>query len=197
MKRPLLLALALGLAGLHWLPAVAGDKPRLIDPLPFDHGEHAAAFSRAGVGCVDCHLVGLREAKPAEGAPEVQVPDPPLSSCHGCHQAELPKAPRAAPDNCTLCHADVRELMPADHDLDWIAIHGDLARSATASCSSCHEPATCFDCHDRRGAGSENPHEVGFRSTHGVEARMDPRQCSSCHTEASCTTCHTGGALPW
>lgn len=182
---------------LLWLSAAAGDPPSLKDPLPFQHAEHAKVFGKAGLTCVDCHPVGLSRPDASQDIPQATLPPPPLSSCHGCHQAQASRAPRSAPDQCGLCHADLNELKPADHGLDWVSNHGDAARAAGASCDTCHEASTCFDCHDNRGAGSANPHGPGFRETHGVVARADPRQCSTCHTEASCTACHSTGALPW
>ena len=186
--------LGLGLA-LLGAPVRAGDPVHLRDPLPFDHGDHAQTFGRVGVACLDCHPVGARSTAPDSLA--LALPDPPRSSCHGCHLGEVAKAPRAAPDTCTLCHADLAGLRPRDHDLDWTRAHGDASRAAGATCDSCHTASACLDCHDRRGAGSESPHPVGFRSAHGIEARIDPRGCATCHTEASCTSCHLSGGQPW
>ena len=191
---PTLGRLGLGLA-LAFAPAIAGDPVQLRSPLPFDHGEHAGTFERSGLSCLDCHPVGARRAS---GDPSpLALPSAPRSSCHGCHLGELSKAPRSAPDTCTLCHSSLDGLVPRDHSLDWIATHGDMSRSAGSTCDTCHRAAECLDCHDRRGAGSENPHGAGFRSSHGVEARLDPRSCSTCHTEATCTSCHVQGAMPW
>lgn len=182
--------------GLVCATASAGDLVHLRSPLPFDHQEHAGSFARNGVGCLDCHPVGMRASTP--GGSEPPLPEPPTSSCHGCHLGELAKAPRSSPDTCTLCHTDLSGLVPNSHNLEWISLHGDASRAASSDCTSCHRASECLDCHDRRGAGSEEPHPVGFRSTHGVDARLDPRSCSSCHTEASCTSCHLQqGALPW
>ncbi len=190
---------ALSVGGLGLLLAAtvawAGDVVHLRSPLPFDHAEHARTFDKAGLSCIDCHPVGAKASAPTEAA--LPLPEGPRSTCHGCHLGEVSKAPRAAQDDCLLCHADLTGLMPPDHNLDWISAHGDQSRAAGSSCSTCHRPAECLDCHDRRGAGSESPHPVGFRSGHGVEARLDPRSCSTCHTQTSCSSCHEGGAAPW
>ncbi len=193
MSRPGRALRAAALLGLILVAASASDRVNIREPLPFGHREHARAFERAGVGCLDCHPVGAR----AEAEAALPLPEAPLSSCHGCHLGELARAPGDAPSGCLLCHADLEGLMPRDHQLDWISLHGQASRAAGQDCQSCHEPAGCLDCHDARGAGSENPHPAGFRSTHGVEARIDPRSCSTCHTETSCTSCHVKGALPW
>jgi hypothetical protein len=167
------------------------------EPLPFDHAEHADALERAGLGCVACHPVGLRRRIAPDRAEAVPLPAPPRSACHACHVGEVARAGRGAPMECSLCH-DVRaELRPADHALDWIALHAAAARAPDQACSSCHTTASCLDCHDRRGAGAASPHGVGFARFHGVEAQLDPRRCSTCHTEASCTACHTSGGVPW
>ena len=182
---------------LLWTVALANDEaPGLKTPNPFDHADHSAAFAAAGVTCVDCHAVGLRAPK-AE-APAPALPAAPWSSCHGCHQGELKKAPKNAPTACLTCHASLADLKPASHDIDWIAQHGDAARGLRADCESCHTaPSFCTSCHAQRGALSENPHPPGFSSFHGVEARLDPRACTTCHTPTTCTGCHQSGAAPW
>jgi hypothetical protein len=182
-------------AGLWWTAAAdEPSAPSLVEPLPFDHAEHARALERTGLGCVGCHPVGLRMDAGSEAPP---LPSPPLSACHGCHAGEVSGAGRGAPTSCLLCHDDRLALRPLDHGPDWMELHDTAARTSGSTCEDCHSAATCLDCHDRRGAGSANPHPVGFQRFHGVEARLDPRSCSTCHTEASCVTCHTTGSTPW
>jgi hypothetical protein len=170
----------------------ADPKPALVDPLPFDHQAHDRALSKAGLGCIDCHVVGLHDEGKA-----VALPPPPLSSCHACHQREVQGAGRGAPSECALCHSDRAELRPADHDGDWTLLHGAMSRGPGQTCADCHSAGQCLDCHDRRGAASRSPHGPGFARFHGIEARVDPRSCSTCHTEASCVSCHSSGGLPW
>lgn len=191
-----ILVLALVLQG----PAGADvpGTPRVQAPLPFDHATHGRAFDRAGVTCVDCHPVGLRLHNEQGGytAPLVD-PQPPLSSCHGCHRGELPGSAGRAPDQCMLCHADREGLIPSSHAYDWVDVHGPDARARGAECAACHEPDTCVDCHESRGALERSPHPPGFRAFHGVEAHLDPMSCSTCHTAEKCSSCHATGATPW
>lgn len=196
---PLLLLVLLGAAGASEppTPEPGAEAPALHEPFPFDHGDHAGAFEAARLVCSDCHPVGL--SVPAEEgvvAPAGELP-PADSSCHGCHRRELPRSPRLAPSACALCHADLDQLLPADHGLGWATAHALEARSFSSSCLDCHDTAQCFDCHDERGPGVENPHPPAFRAGHGVDARLDPRACTSCHTGDSCLACHEEGGWPW
>ncbi len=175
----------------------SSEVPELIEPFPFDHTQHAKAFEKAKVSCVDCHPVGaFSKPETARVVPEGPLSGP-RSSCHGCHLQELEGAPRKAKGTCLSCHADRMALIPADHGLDWVDVHGDSARSRGASCSDCHDTNTCVACHEGRGALSAKPHGPGWGAFHGVEARLDPRSCASCHTGDSCVTCHVEGVLPW
>lgn len=192
MKRPLLFLLLLLV-----LPAIGSETPGLLRPLPFDHARHAGAFEKGGLVCQDCHPVGLyvpTEAGPR--APDSALP-PPLGTCHGCHLEKYEGAVRKAPSECMTCHADRRELLPADHDLAWIPAHGLASRTRGNTCSDCHEKTACVDCHDERSAGSRNPHPAAFRTTHGIEAKVDSYSCGSCHVQNDCTTCHETGVYPW
>lgn len=173
--------------------------PTLISPLPFDHAEHAPAFEKGGISCVDCHPVGLRRKDPEKGfvMPPVGPLKPPLLVCHGCHKPSFAGAPRAAPGQCTLCHAHRAQLEPASHGVGWLQAHGPEARARGATCKDCHETNECVKCHDARGALQKDPHPPGWRTGHGVEARLDPYSCSTCHDGNACTSCHTTGAVPW
>jgi hypothetical protein len=170
--------------------AVAG--PTVVQPLPFDHPQHAATFDRFDVACVDCHPVGLA------GQPLMETPiPPPISSCHGCHLGEVKGAPRRAASTCETCH-DVRlELLPTDHGLGWLQSHGDQGRAFRGLCKDCHAANQCTECHDQRGALTRSPHPPGFTSLHGVEARLDPNSCVECHVADTCTSCHVDGNRPW
>ena len=195
-----------GLAVLIGITAVAGPSalragglsvdapaPRVAEPLPFDHDAHEKTFRKERVTCVTCHPVGLR----VDGtAPSADLP-PPTSTCHGCHLHEVKGAPRKADGTCGTCHPDRSELVPVDHGLGWLGVHGGEARARGRPCTACHDATTCVDCHEGRGAMTANPHPPGFRATHGVKARLDPNSCSSCHVQDTCTACHTDGVTPW
>jgi hypothetical protein len=185
MKRLFALLLLCGTA------AWAADTPTLIDPLPFSHDTHRGAFRAAKLTCIDCHPIGRTTDPPVA---DMQAP---LATCHACHLEEVPGVPHGASNRCELCHAERRELLPADHTPGWRTDHGDSARAAALECLACHDNAECFACHDERGAMAVSPHGPGFRVTHGVEARVDPQRCTTCHTGESCLTCHQTGSLPW
>jgi hypothetical protein len=176
-------------------PAV---KPTVVDPLPFDHAQHAPELERLGLGCVTCH--GFAAA--AETAPDAAVaddqPTAPVNPavCHGCHRPEI-RGLTPAPSSCALCHPVVAELRPGDHGPDWMQAHAAAGRSVLASCTDCHERAVCVDCHEARGALARDPHPPAFRAVHGLEARLDPASCDTCHTGESCRSCHEGGGVPW
>jgi len=204
MTRSLLAALAI-VVTLVSVSALAGRPvrpggidpdvtPSVIAPLPYDHEVHAEVMEAKGVTCVTCHPVGARKA--AGGAPDEPI-GPPLHVCHGCHLREVKGAPRKAQPKCIQCHDDRSELIPVNHRVGWMEMHGIEARALSNGCDSCHEPRRCVDCHENRGALSRTPHPPGFRATHGIEARIDPASCSTCHVETTCTECHTSGVIPW
>lgn len=162
------------------------DKPT-VDAL-LDHELHEASFGTVGLRCVDCHPVGMPEAR---GLPL------PLASCHSCHLAEVKGTPRKAPRRCDVCHPHRQELEPASHRGSWLDNHGPDARFPRSGCDDCHDRGQCIDCHDARGALVRPPHPPGFRALHGPEARFDGVSCVGCHTSESCMSCHADGRWPW
>ncbi len=171
--------------------AIADDAevPALIDPFPFSHADHAETFEQVRLMCVTCHPIGLVQEPPIElGTP--------TSTCHACHRGEVTRTP-VGPDNCLICHVDRAQLVPVDHEINWLRTHGDAARVRKSTCSTCHRTSTCVDCHDRRGPMVKSPHGPGFSAFHGIDARLDPRSCSTCHAPQTCTSCHESGVSPW
>ncbi|MBT3218656.1 MAG: hypothetical protein HN348_06155 [Proteobacteria bacterium] len=161
-------------------------RPRVVEPLPFDHSQHSRIFDKLGLHCTDCHPLG------ANNSSDEPLPDelaPSRAICHGCHEGQL----RRAGEKCTDCHSHRGELLPQDHDVYWLELHSGRARALGADCFNCHEANQCVDCHERRGAMSRNPHGPGFGTIHGVEARFDPASCSRCHSPNTCTDCHSLG----
>ena len=120
--------------------------------------------------------------------------------CSACHGATAPTIPaRMRPAN---------PFAPSVHRPAFIARHGEEARAAPASCSTCHqEPARCDRCHLDRGVSANaptarSPHPIGWigigpgENEHGRAARRDPAACASCHGgagEALCVSCHKVG----
>lgn len=173
---------ALGLSA----AASAGDElPRIW--ARFDHGEHDAVFRKRDVGCVACHAVGA-----AEGGLR-----PDRSVCHTCHapgQGDLGAGDgvRGAPTRCDTCHEVVGT--PPSHTAGWRELHGADARAGFGRCATCHDRASCVDCHDRRQNGAFATHDPSWLRTHGIAVRAAPASCDTCHAQAECLACHTSGA---
>lgn len=103
---------------------------------------------------------------------------------------------------CTACHD--AELTSYDHDARWIKSHGPAAVRDRRSCTLCHQPSSCADCHgnreeikpsDKRPGRFDpaTPHRGDYLSQHRVDGRLDPASCFSCHGRKNvgrCRTCH-------
>jgi hypothetical protein len=173
-----------------WLQA-SGDQAVASKPTVdarLDHALHEEAFGKVGLRCVDCHPVGMVDAR---GLPA------PLAACHSCHLGQVQGTPRKATRRCEACHPHRRELEPATHRGAWLETHGPDARFPRSGCDDCHDRGQCIACHDARGALVRTPHPPGFRALHGPEARIDGVSCVGCHTSESCMSCHAQGRWPW
>lgn len=167
--------------------------------------------------CNACH-VDLAE----EGTPPAShlIHDGDFARRHG-EQAS------ASSDLCSTCHGErfcadchgktapiiPARMRPADpfaasvHRPAFFARHGEESRLEPASCTSCHQPSRCDQCHRERSvAGTSrtagSPHPAGWAgigagaNEHGRAARRDPVACASCHGgagEALCVSCHQVG----
>ncbi len=169
--------------------------PLSIPPaqLSFSHKRHLDL----GVPCLDCH----------EGVPEAGLATrahlPAMSTCLQCHNGAK------APSECTTCHlqgaggllqTDSRSghllqprgrFRPDNHQHpDWQVIHGTAAHLAPESCSSCHSPSVCLDCHDGKKPRL-GLHPGDWIMSHGLEAGRRSLDCQACHDKASfCADCH-------
>ncbi len=133
---------------------------------------HAAPL-REGWSCAVCHI---RAGHPDDEAAKIDL----HSRCAECHTTDI------ASRDCLLCHvAPDPTVSSADpsHQAGWDATHGagDLV-----TCSLCHQPSYCRECHD-----VDLPHRTSsFIFGHGSEAR-DPSACTDlCHSQKSCDACH-------
>jgi hypothetical protein len=118
---------------------------------------------------------------------------PGKEACHVCHFN--PAVGSTAPDRCGICHVDVREIQPANHNYDWMNRHAVFAKAAEQTCEECHRPRMCQDCHKRRDLTVRNFHDRNVRFTHGIEARANPMRCGECHVIGFCNQCHTEGGF--
>ncbi len=142
-----------------------------------DHVEHA---ERNG-SCVSCHV---RTAHPLETRGRALSL---MTQCFTCHDSA---EEAEASGECGLCHPADYELLPASHETEWRASHGDVARYDLPQCEMCHVESFCSDCH-----GLEMPHPSGWDQEpngHVTAVEQDRVVCTPCHGEQpdSCTMCH-------
>lgn len=175
--------------------ALSKDKPKLVKPMKslFSHKNHLESFKKLDVSCTTCHSFSVKTqaSDPLAEGVEAGLIKPDRKTCHQCHMEAI-SLPR--PNQCTLCHADLKELMPKDHSQNWKVRHGRFAQIDQDACKKCHANKTCSECHTQRDALKPAVHRPNFRVTHSIEARAHPQSCVTCHsTNNSCTQCHTKG----
>ena len=108
-----------------------------------------------------------------------------------CHYN--PKAGNIAPEKCGICHTDLLEIQPANHNFDWAIKHAVFAKADDQDCESCHTPRFCEDCHKRRDVPTRLVHDRNYIVVHTVDARANPRTCGNCHDITFCNKCHREG----
>ncbi|MFO0725373.1 MAG: cytochrome c3 family protein [Myxococcota bacterium] len=123
--------------------------------------------------------------------------------CLGCHGVSVPFLPAKG----RFDEVELGKNML--HRAGFRARHALEARAAPGTCTVCHNPQSCNECH--RGAGitptgkiSLGPHPPGWvgvtqaDNAHGRAARLDPLSCAACHSgagEALCAECHKVGGI--
>jgi hypothetical protein len=177
--------------GMDW--GWKADRPS--GPLAvFSHQTHKNVFAREQIQCFACHTMTARIEDEKEAAVAIRASKDTFSggkdACHACHYNP---AGNIAPDRCGLCHVDVREIAPANHNFDWISRHLVFAKNDSENCQECHQERFCQDCHNRRDETVRSYHDTNIRFTHGIEARANPMKCGECHTQGFCQRCHTEG----
>ncbi len=159
----------------------------------YPHKAHFDAMEKEGDSCLLCHPFNENSVTDQKQFEKLNViSNEPLEAiCHECHVSKL-----TAPSRCELCHDDPEKIWPKDHNLDYIAHHGedarlDASRAKDEQCSSCHiDQSFCSDCHFRRDKTDRREHSLGYRASHGIEARMNAASCSRCHNIGYCSDCH-------
>ena len=183
-----------GLRAVGWALAAATGR----SPLPADVSDNP---------CRDCHDETLTETTAWRGIAvrHADFADQPCAYCHsgtahavesrtyrlpemddcmGCH-----KGAADDPSRCSICHvgdAERREGVTSwrsTHGEGWETTHGmgDLD-----SCSACHAPRYCVDCH-----GVRVPHPVDWAAYHGASALGEAGEgCLTCHEQGWCSSCH-------
>jgi hypothetical protein len=160
-----------------------------VEGLKFSHEPHLERAYR----CQSCHAVFPH-------GPDGTV-RPPMRDCVRCHGLEHAAQGTVASSECTLCHTDDFELMPADHTVDFlVGDHKKPALADAAYCSQCHTAEVCVKCHTggvkmANGKTSEkvipaDHRKPQWRSEHGGLYLAQKGLCAVCHAPASCQTCH-------
>ena len=162
----------------------------------FSHDTHKEVFEKEGFGCFVCHTSGIEMGEELEEEEMIKISEgaffPGKETCHFCHFN--PEAGNVAPDDCGICHFNMREIQPANHNFDWIAKHDVYSKADAENCENCHSPRFCEDCHKRRDLPTRRFHDRNFRFVHPIEARADPSSCGNCHELRSfCEKCHEEG----
>jgi len=209
MKRTILIILAL----LFMAAAAFAMEPKI-----FDHDYHVeevesdcgACHQEADLDiappmerCEDCHEESFMvDAKiPArvthdsfwyrDHGPAAKDQD---NNCDSCHQDN--QVTRETLNSfCLDCHkagfADEQGMLNV-HRSDYRVTHPISARADARSCSVCHEPSFCNDCHDDFA-----PEDLAFESHRRGWSDLDTGTGPhSIVDETQCDVCHTGSVLP-
>lgn len=181
-----------GSPGLEW----GWKAERPPGPLQvFSHQTHKGVFQREQVQCFACHTMAARIDDEQEAAAAIKASKdtfaPGKEICHSCHYNT--QVGNTAPDRCSLCHLDVRQIEPANHNYDWMTRHLVFAKTDNDTCQGCHQQRFCQDCHNRRDETVRTVHDTNVRFTHGIEARANPMRCGQCHERGFCQRCHVEG----
>jgi hypothetical protein len=153
------------------------SRSKLEDEIIFSHLRHVAA----DLDCAACHG-NIAEADRTPFDVGLSMDD-----CMACH------ATQGISNDCATCHSVIREdVMPANHGMAWMKVHGAIARAGTGAtseqCSLCHSESTCTACHQL--VPPEDHTQFWRRRGHGFVAGMDRSRCQTCHQPDYCNQCH-------
>jgi len=163
----------------------------------FSHKVHENILKKEGFTCVACHPMGL-EIEEREEEERSKISEaaflPGKETCHFCHFN--PKVGNIASGRCEICHFNLAEIQPANHNFNWMEKHAVYSKANSEDCEGCHTPRFCEDCHERRDLPTLRVHDRNFRFVHSIEARANPRRCGNCHELISfCVKCHREGGI--
>lgn len=153
------------------------SRSKLDDEILFSHLGHVTA----GLDCGACHG-GIAEADRTPLDIAMSMDD-----CMACH------AKQGISNDCATCHSVIREdLMPPNHDLAWMKVHGLIAQGGAGTtaeqCNLCHTESSCTTCHQL--VPPQDHTEFWRRRGHGFLAAMDRSRCQTCHQPSYCNQCH-------
>ena len=166
--------------------------------MTFSHELHKQPLEKAGFDCFVCHPMNIE----VEDKEEIEIEElikaskqtffPGKETCHFCHYNT--QSGNIAPNKCSICHINPRDVQPANHNFNWAEKHAVFSKADSISCESCHSQTFCNDCHKRRDIPTLRVHDRNFRFIHGIEARANPTSCGKCHQAKSfCESCHIKG----
>ncbi|HAL29803.1 MAG TPA: hypothetical protein DCP20_03685 [Coriobacteriia bacterium] len=146
--------------------------------------DHAAHTDR-GITCASCHN---RVAHPEEGIEYQQEGNRHhedwmvMDACYRCHGLE---ADAEAPGECSACHTEKFDLIPASHDAaGWYEAFGESGGHAAAYTEEASRVAQA----EEWVAGLEEVHHSEAPEDLGYERTVNT--CYTCHLKQYCTDCH-------
>ena len=158
----------------------------------FDHTRHAKILAQQNLVCGDCHRFDAQidtGTAPLAATASTAALYPGSAACHYCHGPNETRI-AAAPSACTTCHSNIAPLLPENHQVAWLRVHGGVASSDPVACQNCHRDSFCINCHQNRDSILTFVHDRNYLSFHSVDARANPIQCGNCHREDFCLNCH-------
>lgn len=156
----------------------------------FNHEEHVSVLFEEKKDCFYCHkLPDIETLINQESNFKISADLKIDNTCHTCHKDAGTKL-ASAPQNCYVCHDNLKTLKPEDHLPQWTKLHAVPATLERDSCSTCHSDWFCENCHSMQYSKDNYRHSRAFKLTHSVEAKIDPASCDSCHRVSFCTSCH-------
>ena len=156
----------------------------------FNHEQHVAILFEEKKDCFYCHqLPDANTFLNLKGNFSVKAELKIDNTCHICHK-DVPTKMNFAPQNCYVCHDNLKTMKPEDHVSQWVDLHVVPATLNKKDCDSCHSDWYCENCHSKQYTRENYRHPEAFRITHSVEAMMNPDSCDSCHRISFCRDCH-------
>ena len=165
----------------------------------YSHDVHKNVMEKEGFDCFVCHPMNVEVSEELSPEEMIKISNkslfPGKETCHFCHFN--PQAGNIAPGQCDMCHINMVDIQPKNHNFNWMSKHAVFSKADEKSCQSCHAPVFCQDCHKRRDLPTQRVHDRNFRFIHGIEARANPRECGNCHQVTFCDTCHKQGGYDY
>ncbi|HOI09708.1 MAG TPA: cytochrome c3 family protein [Myxococcota bacterium] len=173
-------------------------NPGTWAPRPASQGvvfSHALHLEVSEGKCTPCHAGVEQRTAPSQAARPMDH-----DTCMSCHRNDFKDI------GCKTCHADLvenpsRPTKLFSHDADFMARHGNLAKTDEDVCAHCHRQEFCSDCHSKledfpiavrlaERVDRQLVHRGDYLTRHPIDARTDPASCLKCHATRQCQACH-------